>query len=177
VLIIGAGPIGLAALQFVKLSGARAIVMDVNRRRLEFCQRQMGVDEVVEYEGEDVALEQLRDLTGGELVALVIDATGNHQSMSSALQYAGFTGRVVYVGITTAEIRFVHPLMHRRELTLFASRNALPVDFQRIVQLIEEGRIDTLPWITHRAAFESMITEFPEWLRPEAGVVKAMVAL
>jgi alcohol dehydrogenase len=65
--------------------------------------------------------------------------------------------------------------MHRREMTLLASRNALSRDFGDIIRHIEEGRLDTRPWITHRAGFEEMIGEFPRWLRPETGVVKAMV--
>ena len=60
-------------------------------------------------------------------------------------------------------------------MTLLASRNALSADFARIIQLIEEGRIDTRPWISHKAAFDDMIGEFPRWLRPETGVIKAIV--
>jgi alcohol dehydrogenase len=67
--------------------------------------------------------------------------------------------------------------MHRRELTILASRNALAPDFTRIIQLIEDGRIDTKPWITHRASFNEMIAEFPNWLKPESKVIKAIVAL
>ena len=95
--------------------------------------------------------------------------------MGNALNYAGFTGRVVYVGITTQEISFPHSVMHRRELTLLSSRNALPREFRRIIQLIEEGRIDTRPWITHQAPFDAMINEFPNWLKPETRVIKAIV--
>ena len=68
-------------------------------------------------------------------------------------------------------------LMHRREMTLLASRNAHPKDFTRIVKLIEDGKINTQPWITHRAAFDEMIETFPSWLKPESGVIKAVVAL
>ena len=74
--------------------------------------------------------------------------------MSNAFEYVAHTGKLVFVGITTDEVHFAHPLMHRREMTLFASRNALPADFGRIIGLIEEGRIDTRPWITHRTPFE-----------------------
>ena len=98
--------------------------------------------------------------------------------MSAALGYCAFAGRLVYVGITQQELSFLHaPVMHRRELTLLASRNALSRDFARIIQLIEEGRIDTRPWITHQASFETMIETFPTWLKPESGVIKAVVAL
>src|SRR6478735_1452802 len=43
-LIIGAGPIGLSCVVFAKLTGARTIVLDMNRQRLEFCKQTMGVD-------------------------------------------------------------------------------------------------------------------------------------
>lgn len=176
VLIIGAGPIGLAVAEFVKLSGARTILMDLLDSRLQFVRQKMGVADVVLSRGDGAELEALKDLTGGTLAQVVIDATGNHQSMSQALQYASFTGRVVYVGITQQQITFPHaPIMHRRELTLLASRNALPADFDRIIQLIEDGRIDTRPWISHQARFDELMEVFPGWLKPEAGVIKAIV--
>src|SRR5665213_282916 len=46
-LIIGAGPIGLACIVFAKLTGARIIVLDMNRQRLDFCKQVMGVDETL----------------------------------------------------------------------------------------------------------------------------------
>ncbi|MBM4070691.1 MAG: zinc-binding alcohol dehydrogenase family protein [Planctomycetes bacterium] len=175
VLIIGAGPIGLSVIEFVKLCGARVIVMDMNRQRLDFCRQAMGVADTILSTGDGSELRALEELTDGNLAEVVFDATGSDKSMSRALEYVAFAGRLVFVGITTQEIRFAHPLMHRRELTLLASRNALPADFTRIIGLIEQGRIDTRPWITHRAAFTDMIELFPRWLQPETGTVKAMV--
>ena len=62
-------------------------------------------------------------------------------------------------------------------LDILASRNALPGDFTRIIQLIEEGKIDTKPWITHHAPFEGMIDVFDSWTKPETGVIKAIVEM
>jgi alcohol dehydrogenase len=62
-------------------------------------------------------------------------------------------------------------------MTLKASRNALPDDFRRIIKLIEEGRIDTSRWITHRSAFDEVIDRFESFTRPETGVIKAMINL
>ncbi|HTG44398.1 MAG TPA: zinc-binding alcohol dehydrogenase family protein [Verrucomicrobiae bacterium] len=177
VLVIGAGPIGLSVLEFVKLSGARTIVLDMNEKRLAFCREKMGVQHTIVSTGGN-EIESLQALTDGHLPDVVIDATGNHKSMSHALSCAAFAGRVVYVGITQQEISFLHaPVMHRRELTLMASRNALPGDFTRIIKLIDEGRIDTRPWITHRCAFENLIEDFPSYTRAETGVIKAIVSL
>lgn len=176
VLVIGAGPIGLAVTEFVKLTGATTVVMDLVERRLDFVRERMGVTEVIRGTGEAADVRTLESITGGKLAQVVIDATGNNKSMSQALQFASFTGRVVFVGITQQEVTFPHaPVMHRRELTLLASRNALPPDFDRIIDLIEKGRIDTRPWITHHAKFDEMIDVFPTWLEPNAGVIKAMV--
>ena len=95
--------------------------------------------------------------------------------MANALNFVGFAGRLVFVGITTQEIALPHPLMHRREITALASRNALSRDFADIIQLIEDGRLDTQPWVTHQVPIDAMIGEFPGWMKPEAGVVKAIV--
>ena len=98
--------------------------------------------------------------------------------MGKALEFCAFAGRLVYVGITQQELQFPHaPVMHRRELSILASRNALSRDFSRIIRLIEEGEINTAPWITHHARFEEMIEAFPTWLKPETGVIKAIVEM
>lgn len=172
-LVIGAGPIGLSAIVFAKIAGARVIVLDMNAQRLEFCKNTMGVDETIVL-GDNV-VEDLRRVTEGSLPDVVIDATGSNVSMSNAFGYVAPTGRLVYVGITTKEVTFKHPVFHRPEGTLLCSRNALPRDFARIIKLIETGEIDTRPWITHRTDFGKLIEDFPSFTRPETGVIKAMV--
>jgi len=173
-LVIGAGPIGLATLEFVKLSGARTIVVDMNEQRLDFCKRVMGVEHAIKLS--DSIEKDLRDVTDGHLPDVVIDATGSSASMSAAFGLvAPGGGRLVYVGITTDEVKFRHPAFHRPEGTLLCSRNALPRDFTRIIGLIESGRIDTVPWITHRTHFDDLIGVFPSYTKPETGVIKAIV--
>ncbi len=176
VLVIGAGPIGLSVIEFVKLSGAKTIVLDLNEQRLKFCREVMKVDHTIQA-GNGNETEELKTVTNGGLAALVIDATGSNKSMGNALNYVGFAGRLVFVGITTQEVSFGHPLMHRREMTLLASRNALPPDFTRIIRLIEDGQIDTRPWITHRSEFDQLIDDFLAYTKPETGVIKAMVTV
>jgi alcohol dehydrogenase len=172
-LVIGAGPIGLSALEFVKLTGAQIIVLDVNPQRLEFCRRVMGV--VHTLTPSPNLADHLKSILGGHLPDVVIDATGHSGSMSEAFGLVGHGGRLVFVGITTDEVKFRHPTFHRPEGTLLCSRNALGRDFSRIIGLIEEGRIDTNPWVTHRAAFDELIDVFPSYTKPETGVIKAVV--
>ena len=174
VLVIGAGPIGLSVIEFVKLTGANLIVMDMVASRLEFCRHSMGVKQTI-LAGDGKEEQTLREMTDGHLPTIVVDATGSAKSMSQALNYVGHTGKLVFVGITTDNVSFPHPLMHRREMTLFASRNAMPEDFERIINLIETGVIDTRPWITHRTNFDELISQFPSYTKPETGVIKAVV--
>ncbi len=173
VLIIGAGPIGLATLEFVKLTGARSIILDMNEQRLAFCKDRMGADVTIKL-GDNV-VQDLRDVTNGDLPDVVIDATGSNKSMSNAFGYIAPTGRLVYVGITTQDVTFKHPVFHRPEGTLLCSRNAVPSDFTRIIKLIEDGTIDTKPWITHRTPFADLIEAFPGYTKPETGVIKAII--
>ena len=173
VLVVGAGPIGLSVVEFAKLAGAEVAVLDVNSHRLEFCRRHMGVAHIVE--GGEGLKFRLEKLTGGHLFGTVIDATGNARSMAESLRYVSHAGQLVYVGITTDDIVFPHRLLHTREMSLLASRNALPEDFERIIGLIESGTLDTSPWITHRTTFDELIGVFESYARPETGVVKAVI--
>lgn len=175
VLVIGAGPIGLSVIEFLKLARARIIVLDLSEKRLAFCKKIMGVQDTILGRGDGLELEQLRKLTDNALPTIVIDATGSNKSMSNALNYVAHTGKLVFVGITTFEVSFGHPLMHRREMTLLASRNSLPRDFGRIIKLIEDSKIDTGPWITHRTSFNDLIVNFPSYTKLETGVIKAVV--
>jgi len=178
VLVIGAGPIGLSVIEFAKLSGAKTIVMDLNQQRLDFCAKVMGISATVLATGDGSEEERIRQQThDGSWPTVVVDATGSPKSMSHALNYVGFAGRLVYVGITPEPIMIPDPLLHRREITLLASRNALTADFKRIIQLIEDGRLDTAPWITHRSAFDELPDVFPKYVQPDSGVIKAMVVV
>jgi alcohol dehydrogenase len=174
-LIIGAGPIGLATLEFAKLTGAKIIVLDMNAQRLDFCRQTMGVRHTIKLSSN--VDKELRELTDGHLPDVVIDATGSDGSMSGAFSLTTHGGRLVFVGITMEEVRFRHAVFHKSEGTLLCSRNAVAAEFTRIIRLIEEGRIDTRPWITHRATFEELIDVFPSYTRPETGVIKAVVAV
>ena len=174
-LVIGAGPIGLATMQFAGLAGARVIALDVNAERLEFCRAHGLAAHTIN--GRDQPLAALQELTGGELATAVFDATGNLSSMAGAFEYVAHAGRLTFVGLAQGDVTFHDPSFHRREITILASRNALPADFSLIIGQIEAGAIDTQPWITHQANCATMIETFATWLRPETGVIKAMLVM
>jgi threonine dehydrogenase-like Zn-dependent dehydrogenase len=74
-------------------------------------------------------------------------------------------------------VTFFDPDFHRREITLLASRNALPTDFKHIISKMESGQINTKAWLTHEAAFVDLPNVFESWLDPKSQVIKAMAVL
>lgn len=172
-LVIGAGPIGMSVIQFAKLTAAKLIVMEVSPQRMEFCQRHFGVEHFVD--GRQEPLAQLKEILGDDLPAIVFDATGSPASMKQAFNYVSHGGKLVFVGLFQGDVTFHDPHFHMRELTLLSSRNATATDFGWAIHMLEEGRINLTPWITHRASPESLAADFPGWLEPQTGVVKAML--
>ena len=175
VLVIGAGPIGLGVIQFAQAAGANVIVMERIPHRRDFCRDQLNVFATLDPANDPMA--ELHSLTSGDLPTAVFDVTGNVDSMTTAFNFVASGGRLIFVGLITGNITFDDAEFHRRELTVFASRNATSEDFPRIIRMVEDGQIDTKPWITHRCEFDQIIDEFPSWLDPEQRVIKAMVSV
>jgi len=174
VAVIGAGPIGLAVMQFARAAGARVIAVDVSESRLAFCGEKIGVIDLINAQHSDVA-ERLEALTDGDLPTAIFDATGNVNSMNACFNYAAPGGRLIMVSLVQADVSFHDPHFHQRELTVLSSRNALPREFTHIIKQIENGEIDTGPWITHRAKLTEVTDHFQSWTKPETGVIKAMI--
>ena len=173
VLVIGAGPIGLSVAAFAIAAGADVAVMDVNLGRLAFCCSQLGVTRRLQPAGAETVTAVCDVL--GDLPLVVFDATGHKESMEQAFGLAAQGGTLVFVGLVQGDLTFRDPEFHRRELTLLASRNALPVDVAHVIATLEAGQLDVRPWITHRAALDEVPAAFPVWAAPDSGVVKAMI--
>ncbi|WP_158995801.1 zinc-binding alcohol dehydrogenase family protein [Mucilaginibacter sp. L196] len=176
VLVIGAGPIGLGTMEFARIAGAKVIALDVNEERLNFCRDVIKVDYAVNALSGDV-LEQLKEITNGDMPTVVIDATGNLKAINNAFQYLAHGGRYVLIGLQKGEICFSHPEFHKREATLMSSRNATVVDFEQVINAIKKGVISPLNYITHRVTFNQVEHDFESWLKPETQVIKAMVSM
>jgi len=176
VLVVGAGPIGIGVIHGLKDRGARVIVLDINEKRLEYAQRVAKADVTV-HAAKEPAEQRILELTGGEDPTLVMDATGNAKQMMQAFNFVSQGGRIVFVGLVTADITFSDPLFHRKEITLYASRNATLEDFKNVISAIESGRISTEGFITHTASLEEAPDQFPLWRKPETGVIKAVVCV
>jgi len=157
-LVIGLGPIGMASAQFARAAGAAVRVLEKNEWRRKLAER--------------VGFEALSE-PDDKLADVVFDATGSGKSMGASIHRAAHGGRVVYVGLTREEVAIDDPLFHRRELTLYASRNSCG-QFPRIIRMIENNEIDTSYWITDRLKLTDVLRGFTA-LAGNPKVMKAIV--
>jgi threonine dehydrogenase-like Zn-dependent dehydrogenase len=174
--VVGAGPIGIGIIHGLKERGAKVIVLDINDQRLAYAKNIAKADYIVNSMNTD-PVKAVADITGGELAPLVMDATGNAGQMMKAFGYASAGASVVYVGLVRADITFADPDLHAKEITLMASRNATKEDFSNVIAGIESGRVNTTGFVTHIAIMEETVTQFADWIKPETGVIKAMVKI
>ena len=173
VLVVGAGPIGLGCMIFAQMRGASVTALDMREDRLAFCRDVLGIDGTVVAGAETV--ERLSALTGGDMFDVVFDATGNAASMNAGFDYVAHGGTYVLVSVVRDTISFADPKFHAREIALLGSRNATREDFLEVFDAIRDGHVPTDALATHRAPLEQSPERFAEWIRPEAGVIKALI--
>lgn len=176
VLIAGAGPIGLGTIEFARIAGAKVIVLDTNNQRLQFCKEKLRVEYTINPLEQEVE-KKLMDITNGDMPTVVIDATGNLAAINNSFQYLAHGGRYVLVGLQKQNISFSHPEFHKREATLMSSRNALRSDFEQVISSIKNKEINPGIFISHRTSFEEVKSQFPNWLDPCNGTIKAIVEM
>ena len=172
VAVLGAGPIGLSTIAAASQRTTAIAGIDLSESRLAFL-RSTGMAAGLPA-GEDVA-EALRAHFGGELPTVVIDATGNAASMQAAANLVAPGGRLVFVGHTKHDLTFANPLIHRRELSILASRNATATDFEHVLAALRSGAVDVAPWINARVDPAGFVRELPRWAAGPSEVVKAVV--
>ncbi|MCK0196967.1 zinc-binding alcohol dehydrogenase family protein [Ancylobacter sp. 6x-1] len=173
VLVVGSGPIGMSAIIFAKARGAHVTVMDVREDRIAFTVNELGADQMLIADGNAEA--EAKRLTGGDFYDVVIDATGNAGAMQRGFGFLAHAGRYVLVSVVRTDITFSDPEFHKREATLYASRNAQADDFAEVVRQMEAGKVPTRALNTHRGPLADGPALFDAWLRPEAGVIKAIL--
>ena len=163
-LVIGAGPIGLATAQFVALAGAPLTIVDLSERRRAKAAGIVPTATVVDAAPTD------------ERFDCVFDATGSAASMMRSFDFVAAGGRLVYVGLTLEPLTINDVELHRREITLLASRNATPADFERVIAAVRGGHVDPRPWITHRLSLDALPQAFDE-VRADPALIKAILTL
>jgi len=177
VAILGAGPIGLLALEVAKLAGASTVVIgDKIPHRLERA-RALGADQVVDVSKDSIA-DAARDLTHGKGVHVVFDAAGKPQSINAGIASARAGGRMVIIGIPSQEDVAVSlwPAL-QAEVTITVQKRNNGNDHAAL-ELIEAGKIDPVRSIlSHRFPLSDGAKAFETMGAYADGIIKPLIEM
>ena len=180
--ILGSGIIGLGCLQVIRatVSSCRVIVVDASARRLEMA-RQFGADTTVNLTETD-PLEAVIALTGGERpierfgvrsahADVVLDCAGAKLSPNQGLRMLKpADGRLVCVALFEQQPELDFNQIVRKQVTLHGSWAWTGEDYRRAIELVQSGRIDRKPLISHAYALDEAPHAFATQAQPDASV-------
>lgn len=167
VAIIGAGAIGLFALQWAKILGARQVlVIDLFDEKLKIAEN-LGADDLINANKRDVVKEVL-DKTEGKGVDIVIESSGAKSSQAESLLIANKLGKIVFIGISHNSLQLnekqVDNLL-RKELNIIGSWNSINMsmsidEWRTALHFMSIGQLRAKPLITHKFGFKDVKKAF-----------------
>ncbi|GAS93583.1 alcohol dehydrogenase [Mycolicibacterium canariasense] len=175
VAIVGAGPIGLAAILTARLYSPRTIVaIDVADSRLDAA-RKFGADVVVNPAAKS-ARAMLDSLTDGLGADCVMEAVGTPGTFEESVRLARAGGHVANIGVHGAPATLHLEDIWIKNLTIttgLVDTYSTPT----LIDLVAAHRIDTAPMITHRFAFDEFEAAYDVFSRPaQTGALKVLLA-
>jgi alcohol dehydrogenase len=109
--------------------------------------------------GRNPVLEQIREATGGSGADVVIEAVGNPDSFAQALKAVRRGGRISVVGLFPTPVQL--PL---QELVYYGVQISMGLGnvsrMDKLMGLLETGRVDLTPLATHRFALEDALEAY-----------------
>ena len=156
VAVVGGGAIGLLMVQLAKLRGASTVILSEPVAARREVGLQVGADYAIDPLASD-PLEQVRNLTGRQGVDVVIECVGKVFATQQSFDLADRGGRILLFSVPSPDAKFDMPLIDvfKKELKIYGSF-VNPDSHQQAVDLINAGRIQTAPLITHRYPIEQL---------------------
>lgn len=153
VFIMGAGPIGLCALQVAKIKGATCIISDLSDDKLAYA-KSLGADYVLNPLKDSINLEMGR-ITGGVGPNVTIDAVCTVNTFEQAVEMTSVAGRVVVLGFSDTPSSIAQLHITKKELTVVGSR-LQSNKFSEVIDWFNKGTIQVDSFVTHRFALEDI---------------------
>jgi len=158
VVIVGAGPIGLAAVMTAKLmTPGRIVVVDLDTARLARA-REFGADVTIDNGHED-PIAAVKELTGGLGADVAIEAVGVPQTFELCTDIIRPGGRVANVGVHGHAVTLHLEKLWIQDVTIttgLVDTVTTPV----LMQLIEQGKLDPTLFATHRFALDDTMAAY-----------------
>ena len=173
VVVIGAGQIGLFAMQAARIRGAATlVVMDVREERLAFA-KQLGADVTI-HSGQGDPAEALRRATGRPAADVVLEAVGLEQTVQLALRLTKLGGNLTLIGNVTPAVQVNLQQIISKEVTIRGSA-AIAGEYPACLNYIAQGRLQAKPMISRRMPLAQGQAAFDALHHQEPGLVKIVL--
>lgn len=173
VAVFGCGGVGLGVVAASGFCGAKTIAIDVEDDKLSIA-RQAGATDTINTKHEPLH-PRLLECTNGRGPDVVIEAIGLPETFRASVEEVAFTGRVVYIGYAKQPIDYETSLFVQKELDILGSRNALPEDFTKVLQMLEAKRFPVDRAVTSIIPFQDVPEIFQQWDKSPEQFTKIMV--
>lgn len=163
-IVMGAGPIGLMTLIWLKKEGVSHVTVSdyaPERRKLA---AQLGADLVVDPGKENLAEAHLK--ATGKAAPVVFECVGVEGTLSQAMQLVDRGGRVIVVGVCMKEDR-IHPMVGiNKTLTLKFVLGYTPMEYAEALTALGDKSVDTSPMVTRTVSLDELPAAFEALAQP-----------
>jgi 6-hydroxycyclohex-1-ene-1-carbonyl-CoA dehydrogenase len=147
VVVIGCGGVGMNVVQVATAFGGLVIAVDVVDWKLEIAKK-LGAVETINSKETD-PIKTVRKITGGG-ADIAMEVIGHPKTQQIAYNIVKWGGRVVMVGFAPKPTELNLGRMMFREIEMIGSLGCRPVDYPPLLRLVQAGKIQVDPIVTHR---------------------------
>jgi len=170
VAVVGAGPVGLAAIMTAKLYGpGRIVAIDLGDSRLERA-RQLGADVTINNSSEN-AVERVMEMTDGLGANVVMEAVGVPATFELCTELVRPGGHVANIGVHGSPATLHLETLWIKNITIttgLVNTSSTPT----LLKLVSEGRLDATPFATHHFKLDEIMDAYDVFA--EAATTNAM---
>lgn len=176
VVIVGAGPIGLATLLTAQFfSPGKIIVIDRDANRLGVAKR-LGASDIVDA-GKDGVVEKVRALTDGLGADAVIEAVGTPEAFELCQDLVAPGGRIANIGVHGRKVDLHLEKLWSHNVTI-TTRLVDTVTTHVLLKAVETEKLDPAKLISHRFGFDRILEAYDTFARAaQTQALKVIIAM
>ncbi len=176
VAIFGCGAVGLGTVLGVAQKGARKVIaVDIDDEKLALAKK-FGATDTVNSSRDDLHAA-LSEITGDIGPNIIIEAVGLPQTFRTAVDEVAFAGGVTYIGYAKAPVEYDTKYFVQKELNIQGSRNAMPVNFRRTLDLARRNLIPLKEMISGVYGFHETGKALEDWHRNPGSVCRYLIKI
>jgi len=172
VAILGPGPIGLFALQFLKLFNVKKTIitgLTADERRLKIAE-ELGADIIINVDQED-PISRVKEEMEGVGADIVFEASGNPLALQQAVHMVKRGGEIVLIGHSSKPAQIASVDLVRGAITMKGTYAYTMETFKKVLDLMSQGKVQSKPVITHILSLEEFNQAFEAAKSREAAKV------